>query len=300
MNNILVITSIVIKELIRRKDAYVLLILTVLLTLLSGWCFFGDMKMVRYMKELCLLLVWISAAVIAVTMTARQIHAERESRTLFSLLAKPVSRNQLLLGKFFGCWLACGLALVVFYAFFVVTAASRGEHWRLAEHFQAFWLHWVMLGVVVAMVLCGSLIFTAPSSNATICFVVIVGILMLGRHLGKLASQMSEPSQTVATVIYYAMPHLEFYDLRDLIIHDWPLVNWGVVGFVTLLPVPPTPRCFLAWRAFYSAASRSTLNHPQHQYGCKSNFARLRVERRTGPVLPAIGESGGQSQTRLG
>jgi hypothetical protein len=29
------------------------------------------------------------------------------------------------------------------------------------------------------------------------------------------------------------MPHLEFYDLRDLIIHDWPLVKWQVVAFVT-------------------------------------------------------------------
>jgi Cu-processing system permease protein len=235
MNTILVITSIVLKELIRRKDAYVLLIITALLTILAGSVhFFGDLKMVRYMKELCLLLVWISSVVIAVTLTARQIHAERESRTLFSLLSKPVSRNEVVLGKFFGCWIACGLALAVFYGFFVVTAASRGEHWRLAAHFQAFWMHWVMLGVIVAMVLLGSLIFTAPSSNATICLVIVVGILMLGRHLGKLALHMSEPTQSVTLAIFYVMPHLEFYDMRDLIIHDWPLVSWGAIGLATL------------------------------------------------------------------
>lgn len=234
MNNILVITSIVLKELIRRKDAYVLLIITVLLTVLSGYVnFFGDLKMVRYMKELCLLLVWISSVVIAVTLTARQIQSERESRTLFSLLSKPVSRNELILGKFFGCWLACGLALLVFYGFFIGTAVARGEHWRLLEYFQAFWLHWVMLGIIVAMVLCGSLVFAAPSSNATITIVVIVGILMLGRHLGKLALTASEPVQTLGLTVYYAMPHLEFYDLRDLIIHDWPLVKWSVIGLVT-------------------------------------------------------------------
>ena len=68
MNNILVITSIVLKELVRRKDAYVLLIITVLLTLLSGSVnIFGDLKTVRYVKELCLLLVWICSIVIAVT-----------------------------------------------------------------------------------------------------------------------------------------------------------------------------------------------------------------------------------------
>jgi Cu-processing system permease protein len=235
MKIVFAIAKIVLKELLRRKDAYVLLIITALLTLMSGSIhFFGDMKMVRYMKELCLLLVWISSIVIAVSLAARQIHAERESRTLFSLLAKPMSRNQLIFGKFLGCWLACGVALFVFYSFFVLTAVSRGEHWRLVENFQAFWLHWIMLGVVVAMVLAGSLLFAAPSSNATISFVIILAILMLGRHLGKLALQMSEPMQTVVTVIYYAMPHLEFYDLRDLLTHDWPQVRWNIVALATL------------------------------------------------------------------
>ena len=235
MDNILVITSIVLKELVRRKDAYVLFIITALLTILAGSVhFFGDLKMVRYMKELCLLLVWISSIVIAVTLTARQIHAERESRTLFSLLSKPVSRSQVILGKFFGCWLACGVALLAFYGFFVATAISRGEHWRLAEHLQAFWMHWIMLGVVVSMVLCGSLVFTAPSSNATINFVVILAILMIGRHLAKIAVQFGEPAQTATLSVFYAMPHLEFYDLRDLIIHDWPLVNWSMIGIATL------------------------------------------------------------------
>ena len=235
MENIIVIASIALKELIRRKDAYVLLIITVLLTLISGSVnIVGDLKMVRYVKELCLLLVWISTIVIAVTLTARQLHAERESRTLFSLLSKPVSRNELILGKFFGCWFACGLALLVFYLFFVVTAVSRGEHWRLPEHFQALWAHWIMLGIVVAMVLACSLLFTAPSSNATICIVIIVGILMLGRHLGKVALHLAGLKQTITLAVFYAMPHLEFYDLRDLIIHDWPLVKWNAIGLATL------------------------------------------------------------------
>jgi ABC-type transport system involved in multi-copper enzyme maturation permease subunit len=259
MKTILAISGVAVKELLRRKDAYVLLILTVLLTVLaSSVHFFGDMKMVRYMKELCLLLVWASSLVIAVTLAARQIPAERESRTLFSLLAKPVSRNQLVLGKFLGCWLACGFALLALYGFFLAAALARGEHWRLVEHFQAFWLHWIMTSVVLAMVLCGSLVFTAPSSNATICFIIISGILMLGRHLGRVAAQMAEPSRIVTQTIYFAMPHLEFFDVRDLIIHDWPAVRWSVVGFASLYGAAYTTAflglaCFLFRRKPLSA-----------------------------------------------
>ena len=117
---------------------------------------------VRFLKEICLLLIWISSLVIAITTAARQIPAERESRTIFPLLAKPVSRGELIAGKFVGCWLACGLALVVFYFFFGVITASHEHAWPGWIFFQAFWLHWICLAVVVALVLLGSVVFTAP------------------------------------------------------------------------------------------------------------------------------------------
>ena len=78
MNNITAIASVVIKEMIRRKDFYVLFILTALISVTLGSVnFFGDASIVRYLKEICLLLIWISSLVIAITTTARQIPAER-------------------------------------------------------------------------------------------------------------------------------------------------------------------------------------------------------------------------------
>lgn len=235
MNNILAVSHIVIKELYRRKDFYVLFILTVLVCLVMGSVsIFSDSKMVRYLKEICLLLVWISSLVIAITTAARQIPAERENRTLFPLLAKPLTRSQLLLGKFLGCWLACALVLLCFYLFFGALSASREQHWPVLNYFQAAALHWVMLGVVVALTLLGSLVFTAQSSNATICFVAIAGILLLGRHLGKVAVTLSEPRRSILYSVYYAVPHLELFDVRDLIIHNWPSLPWKVCILATL------------------------------------------------------------------
>ena len=105
MNNILAVAGVVIKELYRRKDFYVLFILTVLICLvMASVNFFHDSHIIRYLKEICLLFIWICSLVIAITTTARQIPSERENRTLFPLLAKPLSRTQLLLGKFLGCW----------------------------------------------------------------------------------------------------------------------------------------------------------------------------------------------------
>src|SRR6266700_2364103 len=192
MNTILALSGVVIKELYRRKDFYVLFVLTAVITLLLGSIsFFNDPKIVRYLKEVVLLLIWVAALVIAIGTTARQIPAERENRTIFPLLAKPVSRAQVIVGKFAGCWLACGLALVVFYYFFGEVSGSHEHQWPSLVYVKALWLQWSMLGIVIAMVLLGSVVFAAPSSNSTISFVVVVGILLLGGHLNQVALQQS-------------------------------------------------------------------------------------------------------------
>jgi ABC-type transport system involved in multi-copper enzyme maturation permease subunit len=171
-------------------------------------------------------LIWLASLVIAITTTARQIPAERESRTIFPLLAKPVGRGEFIMGKFAGCWLACGLCLLVFYFFFGLLSASREHAWPLAAYYQAIWLHWICLAIVIAMVLLGSVVFTATSSNATISFIGVVGILFAGGHLNTVALAMRGFRGEVVYGIYYLIPHLEWFDVRDFIVHDWPPIEW--------------------------------------------------------------------------
>lgn len=249
MNNILAVAGVVIKELYRRKDFYVLFIVTILIcAIMASVNIFNDAKIVRYLKDICLLLIWVSSLVIAITTAARQIPAEKENRTLLPLLAKPLTRTQLVLGKFLGCWFTCGLALLCFYVFFSALAASREHAWPLLSYFQAALLHWMALGVVVAMSLLGSLVFAAPSSNATICFVVVAAILCIGRYLDQMALAMSEPLRSIVFAIYFAIPHVEIpFEMRNLIVHDWPLVGWNFVGLAVIY--------LLAYMAFFLAAT---------------------------------------------
>jgi ABC-type transport system involved in multi-copper enzyme maturation permease subunit len=226
MNKIQVLAGVVVKELLRRKDAYVLFVIVALITLLMGSVnVFNDDKIVRYLKELCLLLIWIASLVIAITTAARQIPFERESRTIFPLLAKPVSRAELLLGKFLGCWIATGIALAAFYVFFAVVAASREHAFPALNYFQAFTLHWMMLAIVIAFTLLGSLVFTAPSVNTTITLILTLELL-LGRHLNKIAAQLPGLPGAILSPVYFAIPHLELFDIRDLIIHNWKPIAW--------------------------------------------------------------------------
>ncbi len=252
MNTVFALSGVVIKELYRRKDFYVLFVLTTLLTLALGAVnFFNDDRIVRYVKDVCLLMIWISSLVIAITTTARQIPAERENRTIFPLLAKPVTRAHVIVGKFVGCWLASGLCLFVFYLFFMVLSGSREHNWPVAQYFQALWLHWVLLGMVTALVLLGSVVFAAPSSNSTISFVVVLGILFVGGHLNRVALQQPEPLSTLVYALYFLIPHLEWYDVRDLVIYAHDLVGWGDVILATVYGVVYTTLLLAAaWFVF--------------------------------------------------
>ena len=296
MNNVLAISGIVIKELYRRKDFYVLFVLTALITLVLGSVsFFNDAKIVRYLKEVCLLLIWISSLVIAIGTAARQIPAERENRTIFPLLAKPVTRGQFIMGKFLGCWLACGVALLVFYVFFGVVSESRGrgdsspaglassaapeahdvsEKKDAADHaadgsdhhdehedtghrsvvlnyVQALWLHWMMLGVVTAVVLLGSVVFSAPSASVTITFIGIIGILLLGEHLNKVALRQPQPLQAILYTGYFLIPHLEWFDIRDRVIYDQPAIAFADCGLASLYAIAYAGLfLFLTWFVF--------------------------------------------------
>jgi len=252
MSAVFALANVVIKELCRRKDFYVLFVLTAVISLLMGSVnFFNIPNIVRDLKEVSLLLIWISALVIALTTAARQMPAERENRTIFPLLAKPVTRAQVIAGKFLGCWLAVGVSLAVFYTFFIVISSSREGVWPLLNYFQAFWLQWMMLAIVIAMVLFGSVLFTSPAENVTICFFAVVGILLLGGHLNRVALQQSEPVRSIAYTIYFLIPHLEWYDIRRFIIHNWPLVPWVDCLLATLYAlVYVVAFLFGAWLVF--------------------------------------------------
>jgi len=249
MNIVFALAGVVIKEMYRRKDFYVLFVLTALLTVMTGSAtFFNDDKIVGYLKEICLLLIWVASLVIVLTTAARQIPAERESRTIFPLLAKPVTRLQVILGKFFGCWLVAGLAVVIFYLFFGAVVGAREHTWPLGQYLQAAWVHWMVLGVVIAMTILGSVLFSAPSVNVTISFIAVGGILMLGQHLHKLAIRMTELSQILLTAIYYLIPHIEWaFQYRDLLLYDQPLIPWSVILGATAY--------WAAWMAVFLAGA---------------------------------------------
>ena len=221
-------------ELWRRNDIFGLLILGLALMVpLSMASPFGAAGASRYLDEMALLLLWGFSLFIALGAGQRLFPPEFDSRTIYPLLAKPISRGRLLVGKYLGAVCASWSALAFFYVLFVGSVLLRGGGFA-AELPQAIILHFAFVALAVSVSLLGSLLMTA-SANLTLSSVVLVGMFFFGRRLPVYADSVSGALSWLVKLAYVIAPHAEFFDMRQRLIHGWgavePLVFIVVIAY---------------------------------------------------------------------
>ena len=151
-------------ELWRRNDVFALVLLGLALMVpLAMASPFGAAGASRYLDEMALLLIWAFSLFVALGAGQRLFPPEFESRTIYPLLAKPISRTRLLVGKYFGAVAASWSALAFFYVLFAASVLLRGGTFA-AELPQAVALHFAFVALAVAVSLLGSLLVTASAS----------------------------------------------------------------------------------------------------------------------------------------
>ena len=220
-------------ELWRRNDVFALLVLALALMVpLSMASPFGASGASRYLDEVALLMLWGFSLFIALGTGARLFPPEFESRTVYTLFAKPISRGALLVGKYLGAVVASWSALLVFYALFAGCVVMRGGSFS-AELCQGVVLHMAFVALAVAVSLFGSLIVT-PSANLTLSAVALVSMFFFGRRLPEYAESVSAPLSWLVDAVYAVGPHAEFFDMRQRLVHGWGPVD-AVVFCAVLL-----------------------------------------------------------------
>ena len=211
-------------ELWRRNDVFALVVLALaLLVPLSTASPFGASGASRYLDEAALLLIWAFSLFVSLGTGSRLFPPEFESRTIYPLLAKPISRGALLLGKYMGAVAASWSALLVFYALFAGVCLARGGGVS-AELAQGFVLHMAFVALAVAVALLGSLLVT-PSANLTLSAGVLAAMFFFGRRLPEYADSAAAPLSWLVHAVYAVGPHAEFFDMRQRLIHGWGAVD---------------------------------------------------------------------------
>jgi ABC-type transport system involved in multi-copper enzyme maturation permease subunit len=222
------VAALSITELFRRRDVYVALILCVIIAVpLSSVNLFGVEGIVRYLREVTFALIWLFSIIIGVTNAARQLPGEIQRRTVLPLLAKPIRRSEVVLGKFLGAAAAGCAGILLFYAFFVLLAGVKSGYWFSPVLLQALILHFCFIVLVTALCILGSVLLT-PSANLTCSFLVIGGMFLFGHRLGAMMADAPGISAALIHTCHLFLPHFEFFDLRLRVIHEWEALPTGV------------------------------------------------------------------------
>lgn len=177
---------------------------------------------------------------IAIFLGVRLISDEIEKRTIHTILAKPVTRTQFLLGKFFGALATVFSNLVLmsiaFYLILAVKVPSLvqtgaqatsavgvsgpvSRELLLATTAQAIGLIFVEMTVVTALAVMASTLFSWIMAAIFSFFIYFVG--QMADFFKTLASPERGAgtfSQMLFNLLYVLLPHFENFDLREKIL----------------------------------------------------------------------------------
>lgn len=214
-------------ESIRRKDVYVLLILLgALLVALVSLDIFGLGGMIRYVADVGLLFAWGFGWILAIAIASRELPQEEERGTIFPLLARPVSRNEVVLGKWLGTWSVTVGATLLFYLLAWGVVKGMGGSLDAGALMQGFLLHAVALGILAATALCFSTRFNRDAA-ATLSFVLTGAAFVIVPRIPTLLVHQRGMSGVALFALYHLLPHFELFDLRKRIVHDFGPVSWS-------------------------------------------------------------------------
>ncbi|MFC1498009.1 ABC transporter permease [Verrucomicrobiota bacterium] len=251
MIRILTIAAIIWLEMIRRKDVYVLLILlgAILVTLIS-LNIFGLGKVVRYIVDVGLLMTLILSWILSINISSRELPIEETRGTIFPLLAKPITRFELILGKWIGSWSVVCAVTLAFYALVIGIVGLYGGKIHPVLVLQGYILHCAALSIVVVTALAFSTRMNHDAA-ASITYVLTTTAFFLVPRIPEFITHETGFRAYMLTLFYNLLPHFEIFDMRQRIVHESATLDWKTFCMILAYGALLTSSLLLAaWLAY--------------------------------------------------
>ena len=172
----------------------------------------------KIMLDVGLAAISLLGVLTAVMIGGTLLHKEIDRRAVYMVLARPVSRLEYLLGKFWGILLAISSVVAVMTLVMVATLLL-GRVSMKPVVFAAIYLSLLEVAVICSVVVLFST-FTTPvlTSFFTLCIFVAGS---LSHDLRAFAEKFGgDVMRRVMEVIFIALPNLKVFDLRHEAVHD--------------------------------------------------------------------------------
>jgi ABC-type transport system involved in multi-copper enzyme maturation permease subunit len=214
----------VLLESLRRKDLWVIAILGFIIILAaSALGFFGIAGLEVFAKDLSVSVLSLFSTIVAVLTASRLIPEEIKNRTLYPLLARPISRFDLLAGKLLGAILATWIG---FLCLACLTACALAI---FHVQFEVIMLQYLLAKMMGLVVLCAVSLtlstFMTPQAAATMGFVLAFGSSMIVRALVMASYNASPPMLASFKFVNAILPQYALFDLGSRAAN----VGWGTI-----------------------------------------------------------------------
>ena len=194
----------------------------------------------RILQDVGMGAVRLFGVAIAILVGINLIHKEVDRRTVYTILSKPLSRAEFLVGKFLGLTLTIWLQMAIMGAAFVAVSLASG-----APLGSAHLVFFVLTGCELAVVVGIATFFSAFTTPVLAAFFT-TGVWVVG-HLSRQLRDIGAASESAVFerttwLMHRVLPDLETFDLASEAAHllpltlaDWLLPILYGAGYLSLV-----------------------------------------------------------------
>jgi len=210
------------KESLRQRILILLIVFSILLIVVSLFLEpFALGESPKILRDLGLAVASLFAVLIVIIIGSTLIHKDIEKRTIYTVIAKPVKRSEIIIGKFLGLLLLivileCAMA-IIHQCVILIYEGAFDFPLLIATPFS----------LIEVMVLLGILLLFSSFSSPTLS-AIMGGIFFIIGHASPDLKLFADQTQVIflrylAYGFYYILPNLENFNLRIELVHKLPL-----------------------------------------------------------------------------
>jgi ABC-type transport system involved in multi-copper enzyme maturation permease subunit len=201
------------REYLRDKILYNLLFFAVLL--IGGSVLLGSLTIAEQEKivtDMGLAAINFIGVIISIFLGVGLVSKEIERRTTYTILAKPITRAEFVLGKYLGLAAIIAVNMLLMFGMFLATLwLSRSPvHGALGEA--------VVLMLIETLLVTAIAMFFSTFSSSILSATITIGLYIIG-HLtsdlkGIAHKSQNQVAEAVMTGLYYLCPNLELLNIK--------------------------------------------------------------------------------------
>jgi len=174
----------------------------------------------------------IFLTVLSIFLGISLVQKELSQKTLYPLLARPVSRAEYILGKFFGMLLLVIVAIVIMTVIFTALLFFYGGAGKIVDFLPAIYTIFLQTSTIISVaVLCSTLTEPAVAATLTISFYIIGATSY--NLVYAITKRTSESVKQIIMTLRYILPDFNHFNIKDNLVYGRGLENLSI-GFASI------------------------------------------------------------------